>query len=68
MITPVTIESIRNEENVVDMTLAALESELENPPVGEVAAPPVVTVPVGVGESEVDPDPGTPVPPAAVDN
>jgi len=53
MINVVTIETIRNEENVVNIT-TALETELP----GELA----LAVP------EADPAPAVPVPPAAVDN
>ena len=84
MITPVTVESIRNEDNVVDMT--ALETgrgvgnkkkqtgpqKKEHKPESPVGS--TVAVPdsdVSVGESEVDPEvpnPGAPDPPATVDN
>jgi len=67
MITAVTVESIRNEENVVD--IVALD-EIENP-VGELEEEPAVPVPAVVadGEPEVGPGgPAAPDPPAAVDN
>lgn len=65
MITVATVESIRNEENVV-VSIAAFETET---PVG-VEAPkvPVTLEPPASGEPEVNPGPPVPVPPAAIDN